>query len=100
MKTAIPTVHLNGSDGGVLQLQNEVALNAIELAIERLASAAPHGRDYYVQDAGVFGNVYNEACAQHGARLKALGEVRDELREIVRGIRRQNEARNVQRKGR
>ena len=97
MKTAIPTVHLNGSDGSVLQLKNEVALNAVELAIERLASAAPHGRDYYVQ--GDVDRPYAVAAAQHGARLKALSDVRDALREIVRGIRRQNEARNAQ-KGR
>ena len=39
---AIPTVHLNGSDGIALQLEAEVALNAVGLAIERLESAACH----------------------------------------------------------
>jgi hypothetical protein len=97
VKIAIPTVHLNGSDGSVLQTQNEAALVAVELAIEQLAAAAPHGRDYYVQ--GDVDRPYAVAAAQHGARLKALSEIRDGLREIVRGIRRQNEARNIQ-KGR
>ena len=90
---SVPTVHLNGTDGTVLQTQNEAALSTIELAIEQLMLAAPHGRDYYVRGATAFA----EAYGQHAARLKALGTVRDELREIVRGIRRQNEARDARR---
>src|ERR1700685_2497514 len=103
-KLAIPTVHLNGTDGLVLQAQNEAALAAVEAVIERLAEAAPHSRDYYVQeetwDQFIEGmSAYHAASKQHAARLTVLGETRDELRAIVRGIRRQNEARNNSRQG-
>lgn len=93
MKAAIPTVHLNGSAGNVLQAQNEAALKGVEAAIELLAAAAPHGRDYYVQDLGAFG----VAASQFAARMTALANIREELREIVRGVRKQNEARNTKR---
>lgn len=93
MKAAIPTVHLNGSAGSVLQAQNEAALKGVEAAIELLAAAAPHGRDYYVQEKGA----YEAAALQFAARMTSLGNIRDELREIVRGVRKQNEARNSKR---
>ena len=93
MKVAIPTVHLNGTAGTVLQALNETALCAVEHAIEQLTAAGPHGRDYYVQ--GDIDRPFAVAAAQHGARLRVLLDTRNELREIVRGIRRQNEARAV-----
>jgi hypothetical protein len=89
---------LNGTSGDVLQTQNEAALAAIEQAIEQLAAAAPHGRDYYVQehtwDQLVEGmTAFHAAATQHTARVAALTSVRDGLREIVRGIRGQNRVR-------
>ena len=101
-KITIPTVHLNGSAGSVLQAQNEAALKGVEAAIELLAAAAPHGRDYYPQDVStdtlVDGMIaYRRAEKQHSARMTALANIREELREIVRGIRKQNEARNPKR---
>lgn len=102
VNTMIPTVHLNGSAGSVLQKQNEDALKAVESTIELLCIAAPHGRDYYPQDVSTETLAdamiaYRRAEKQHSARLTALSAIRDELREIVRGVRRQNEARNPRR---
>lgn len=76
MKT--PTVHLNGTSKEELVKQLQGAYNAVEIAIEALCHAAPHGRDYYPQD----DNAISEALKEHKSRVDKLRDVRDELMEI------------------
>lgn len=78
----IPTVHSNGtSKDELLQLQLD-AKNAVLKAIKKVQQAAPHPRDFYVQDTGAF----NLASREHEMRLVQLHEVADELNTIAEGI--------------
>lgn len=82
----IPTIHLNGSGATNLADQYREAIEAVSEAINKLP--VPHGRDYYVQEAGA----YEAARNQFNAQVLKLNEVRDQLRTIYRSIRRQERA--------
>lgn len=77
-----PTVHLNGTSKEELQRQLRDAHEAIGKAIEAMAQAAPHGRDYYPQGSSV---IYN-AQAEHTSRVRRLESVREELFAIWENI--------------
>lgn len=79
---AVPTVHLNGTPAKYLYDNLEVALDAVRNAAEKLAAAAPNGRDYYVQDAGAIGR----ARHQYEARQRALETVQRELEEMLEHV--------------
>jgi hypothetical protein len=81
-----PTVHLNGTDGKVLENQLTAAVAACNHAINVLMDCYPHGRDYYLQD----DTAYVWARDAHSDRLKRLIAVQDELMAIERNVRRQN----------
>jgi hypothetical protein len=70
-----PTIHLNGSSKDDLFDKYMTALAAVEAAIDALAQAGPHGRDYYPQGDDAF----REARAEHEARLRQLNNVSREL---------------------
>ncbi len=82
MTTATPTVHLNGSAFIDLMGTNLTALRALRIAVTALQSAAPNGRDYYVQ-----GNTaYEAARKQHEVRLHRLADNIRELQEIIAAV--------------
>lgn len=81
-----PSIHLNGSGIKNLTEQYEEGVEAISKAINALP--VPHARDYYVQEAGAF----EAARDQYNAQVLKLNQVREELKTIYRGIRRQERA--------
>jgi len=77
-----PTVHLNGTSKQALLDQLSAAMIAVHNAGRALAQATPHARDYYVQGSEqIFA-----ALDQHGARLRKLTEIADELQTIADAI--------------
>lgn len=91
---AIPTVHLNGTSADGLLEQLCDACNAIRDAEAALREAAPHGRDYYLQEPAL--NQFQVAQTQHFARLVKLAEVRAELEQIAEAVDEQKEQRERQ----
>jgi hypothetical protein len=83
MTLRIPTVHINGTSKESLMDQLRNAHTAISDAMDVLAKAAPHARDYYVQQDET---ATNEATAQHRARLVKLQEVQAELYKMWEGV--------------
>lgn len=79
---AIPTVHLNGTSANELLSQLKDAYSAVRQATEKLQRAAPHGRDYYVQN----DRAYTLAREQHDQRLKALTDIASDLESIAIGV--------------
>jgi hypothetical protein len=87
----IPTVHLNGTSSDALTTQVREAQQALRIALEALQEAAPHGRDYYVQE----GAATKEAIQEHTSRLSRVKSVLDEMSEIREGIETQKLARKA-----
>lgn len=77
-----PTVHLNGTNRGVLIEQLLAARDAVNNAMEALRNAAPNGRDYYPQGSRM---IY-QATDEHVARMLKLEEVHRELTLILEYI--------------
>lgn len=82
---SIPTMHSNGTGAAILVAQNRDASAAVRAAMDALASAAPHARDYYVQGP----DAYLKARAEHDARMGALRKIHDEIRAIAIAVSRQ-----------
>jgi hypothetical protein len=78
----IPTVHMNGTCRADLVAENMRAREALDKAIEALAQASPHGRNFYPQgdDAIV------RAAKEHRDRLARLNSVLGEIDDIILGI--------------
>ncbi len=83
----IPTVHRNGTSKDELVRQNREARRALYAAREKLAQAAPNGRDYYTQGSTALQAAMNE----HTARERKLSEVIDELDAIAEALADQGE---------
>lgn len=81
-KLAVPTIHLNGTSQQELENQLREAASAVAKAVEKLCQAAPHGRDYYVQEPDGF----QQARAEHRARVERLESVGQELMQIYEAI--------------
>lgn len=81
-KLMTPTVHLNGTGREGLIKQYEDAWTALNKAVEALCNAAPHGRDYYVQNHSL-GDAYTRARDEHDYRVKRVLEVQKEIEEII-----------------
>ena len=75
---AVPSIHLNGTSRSELVMQIYNAVRALENAGNMLQKAAPHSRDYYVQNIGNF----SKAQQQHLSRMLRLGSIQTELMEI------------------
>ena len=80
-----PTVHMNGTGAQELIDLNVTAMDAVEKAIEAVAKAAPHGRDYYVSTKFT----YQDALEEHTSRLLALNIIKDELLGIALAVQEQ-----------
>lgn len=76
---SVPTVHLNGTSGKALEKQLRDAHRAGDEFLEKLAQAAPHGRDYYPQGP----EAYAKAAREHEARMARVHAVLLELEEIA-----------------
>lgn len=83
INVSIPTVHLNGTSKDALVEQLRHAVEAVNRAIDAVSSAAPHGRDYYVQ---ADKDAFTIAARQHAARVVKLSEVAKELETIAIGV--------------
>jgi hypothetical protein len=79
---SIPTVHGNGTGGPQLIAQLRDARTAVKAALEALANARPHGRDYYTQGPDAFAKARDE----HTAREAALQTVEKELMTVYYGV--------------
>jgi hypothetical protein len=86
----IPTVHLNGTSKEALLSQLSAAICALGKALESLAEASPHSRDYYIQEAGAFVRAEQE----HAARISSVMVVRDELASIYAQVSSQGSRRD------
>lgn len=80
----VPTVHLNGTGRKELVNQLSASVLALDKALEVMAKAAPHGRDYYPQDNGaIMGPTYLKAAEAHRQRVAKVYEVREELHDLA-----------------
>jgi hypothetical protein len=80
--TTIPTIHLNGTGFTTLQDEYAAAYDAIDKAIDALASATLNGRDYYPQAEGAF----YKARDERQAALDKLREAHQYVGEMLVGI--------------
>jgi hypothetical protein len=78
----IPSVHLNGTGKADLLKQWYGVAVAVSTAMDALAAASPHGRDYYPQgdDAIV------AAAKEHRERMAKLAAMHKEAEEIYLAI--------------
>lgn len=81
-KLTLPTIHLNGTSRSVLMKDYRTALDAVNNAVNATQETGPNGRDYYPVDGSM-----QKALAENRARVDRLVAVRDELMEIIQGIR-------------
>jgi hypothetical protein len=82
----VPSVHLNGSGREELMRQLSNAHTALEKGLNVLCKAAPHGRDYYVQDdpyVGPYGPAYKEAREEFDSRVQRVASVVTELYDMM-----------------
>lgn len=72
-----PMVHLNGTGGDTLLREVEEALEALQVAEEKINNMTVHSRDYYVmEDAD---NKWQAAWKQAVERNEKIKEVKEEL---------------------
>jgi hypothetical protein len=74
----LPTIHSNGDTAQALMDDNRSPMDAISIAISKLARACPNGRNFYPQG----DEATSRAIAEHQDRLKRLQSVQDELEAI------------------
>ena len=77
-----PTLHLNGTGKITLREEYAEAYDAIDKAIDALAAATLHGRDYYPQPEGA----YYRARSERDAALEQLRQARRYAGEMLVGI--------------
>jgi len=83
----VPTVHLNGTGRDELLAQITNAISAISDALDAMAKASPHPRDFYVQPADDMGNTaWDIALAQHRLRTQKVTEVMNDLGEVYAAV--------------
>jgi hypothetical protein len=83
-KQLLPTIHLNATGRPELVSQLVKAYTQLDLALEKMAQAAPHGRDYYPQDKGeILGPTFLAAAEAHRVRMHKVKEVRDEIEQLA-----------------
>ena len=77
-----PTVHINGTSRESLSKDYKDAYIAIRKAMDVLAKAGPHGRDYYPQAP----TAITAALTEHNARVQQVAAVIVDLRTIAEAI--------------
>lgn len=76
-----PKVNINGTSAADLQDQYVIAWRAIREAIEAVADATPHGRDYQLNP-----DEYQGARDEHYERIVKLKAVEQELFDIALNV--------------
>lgn len=94
---ALPTIHLNGTNGADLKEGWERTYSAIGEAKRALQETAPNMRDFYVQKDGNAN--FEKARNEHFERLQKLESVRQELVALCEGVDAQLEERRKLRGG-
>jgi hypothetical protein len=74
-----PSVHINGTSKEELLNQVLDVLICLRAALEAMAKAAPHGRDYYVQTS----HAIHHAISQHMYRCRTIHELVGEYQQIA-----------------
>ena len=82
-----PVIHLNGSGKQNLLDQLGTAAKSLYDSVSALQQAAPHQRDYYINDPD--GSKFAAAQKEHRDRLDRLSSVLEELQEIAINISQQ-----------
>jgi hypothetical protein len=77
--TVFPSVHLNGTSRGSLIEQQHDVWEAANKLMVALSEAAPHGRDYYVQE----GNPLTQAQEEHRARVRQVQTIMDDSENTI-----------------
>ncbi|WNM70234.1 hypothetical protein [Myxococcus phage Mx1] len=78
----VPTIHLNGTSAETLFEQYRTVAHALRNARQMLATAYPHGRDYYMSP-----GTLEKAEVEHESRLARVSSVIAELEELAMHIR-------------
>ena len=73
-----PTIHMNGTSRKDLAACLEDASRALTVAIDKIQTTAPNGRDYYPQGEGANGR----ALVEHLGRMKMIIEVKRDIDEL------------------
>ena len=87
-----PTIHLNGSNGTVLELEYRAAYDAARELLSALEAIDLNARDYYVQPDP---QAFQIAREQSSARYVAVKNVRKKLETIILAISQQRTERTV-----
>ena len=82
MTVTVPTLHLNGTGKTTLRDEYAAAYDAIDKAINALASATLNGRDYYPQPEGA----YHQARSERDAAIDQLRQAHQYVGEMLAGI--------------
>ena len=73
-----PTIHMNGTSKERLLEELNNCWSACDDAICAIRSAAPNGRDYYINPGSL-----EAALDQHLNRMKRVSDVQDELGKLI-----------------
>lgn len=87
----IPTVHLNGTSGHVLENYARYVVDALNKTLDAIHAAAPNARDFYVQEDG--DTAFRRATVEHLDRQARVMALRDEYSKMFNAIHDQVEAR-------
>ena len=80
----VPLVHLNGTGKAGLQSQYRKAADALYIALDALADAAPNMRDYYLyEDAGA---AFRRAQAEHLENVRMVEAVIADLATVYSAL--------------
>lgn len=85
----VPTLHLNGSSADALFEQARAVAEVLRLALDAMAYATPHGRDYYPQGP----DALRQATEEHRLRCNKVAEVLKEYEELAKKIAKARDAR-------
>jgi ferredoxin-NADP reductase len=91
MSITAPTIHFNGSSADHLLDDYKDASTALKMAVDALSATAPNARDYYVAGPDAFSTAQRE----HVERIRRLGDVHDEIHEIMLAVADQRDKRNA-----
>ena len=81
MKTTLPVINLNGTDGATLVEWHYRVLKALRDITQLMTDVEPHGRDYPGKS-----ELYQQARKEHVYRMNQLAVLVKEYRDLYEGI--------------